>query len=100
RRLTAPNSFTWRGRRVVVIAAAVAPATLPLIEAQSPADQRDGKAGVAQHRIVELAQREAGAARRAILLPQLQQLAPPHRVAQRVRGLGAVAPHLGLRVRP
>src|SRR2546422_989213 len=74
---TAPNSFTWRGRR-------------PLIQAQAPAHQRDGQAAVAQHGVVERTQREHPPARRAKVVAQPQQLPPPHGVAQLVRRLGAI----------
>src|SRR6185436_3148012 len=87
RRETAPNSLTclgscWRS----------------LTQAESPAYQRDRQAAIGQDRLVEAAQGETVALRFAEIVPQPQQLAPPHGITQLIRGPGAVAPHLGLGV--
>src|SRR6266550_3432443 len=55
---------------------------------------------VVQQRVVETAQGEALALRRAEVLPQLEDLAPTHRVAQRVGRLGTVTTHFRFRIRP
>src|SRR5947199_10099104 len=65
RRETAPNSLTCRGRLGV-----------SFTQAESPADQGDGKAAVREHGVVEPPQREAVAFRCAEILAQAQQLAP------------------------
>src|SRR5882762_5384822 len=88
---TQPNSFTCRG-------SGGAAAAFLCIEAEAPTDQRDGETAVAQQGVVKSAQGKGPALRGAVVLPQLEDLAPPHRVAQRLGRLGAVAPHLCLRV--
>src|SRR5882724_10480284 len=88
---TQPNNFACRGSG--------GEGAAPLgIEAEAPADQRDREAAVAEQSVVEAAQRESLALGGAEVLPQLEDLAPPHRVAQRLDRLRAVAPHLRLRV--
>src|SRR2546426_8348966 len=108
---TQPNSFTCRGSRLgargsglgarfirSVESPAPSPDSLLFIEAEAPADQGDGETAVVQQRVVEAAQGEALALRGTEVLPQLEDLAPPHRVTQRLGRLGAGAPHLRLRV--
>src|SRR3989454_1060163 len=108
---TQPNSFTCRGSRLgargsglgprfirSVESPAPSPDSLLFIEAEAPADQRDGEAAVAQQGVMEAAQGEGLALRGTEVLPQLEDLAPPHRVTQRLGRLGAIPPHLRLRV--
>src|SRR5256884_2620618 len=110
---TQPNSLTWRGSRLgargsglgtrvvrSVESPAPSPDSLLFIEPEAPADQRDRQAAVAEQRVVEGAQREFRPARRLEVLAQLEDLASPHGVAQRLRRLGAIAAHFRFRGGP
>src|SRR5260370_442460 len=69
-----------------------------LTQPQPPANHAYRESAVGENRVVERAQRESRALGHAEVVPQSQQLAPAHRVTQRVGRRAAVAAHLRLGV--
>src|SRR3989440_9682285 len=84
---TAPNSLTCLGSSSSLFT-----------QAESPADQRDGKTTVREDGIMEAAERKLFSFCLAEIVAQPEEFAPADRIGQLIRGPRAIAPHFRLGV--